>query len=93
MRWLIALETEQGLITPCRLMNIFRRKGLKIITLAMAAQPSGYSITATIESPEENADHVFNVLRRTEGVRHVIIDKKPPVAKKYKERGVAFAPP
>ena len=39
MQWLITLETEQDLIVTCRLMNVFRRKGLKITTLAMARGP------------------------------------------------------
>jgi len=34
MQWLITLDTEQDLIVTCRLMNAFRRKGLKITTLA-----------------------------------------------------------
>jgi acetolactate synthase regulatory subunit len=71
MQWLITLETEQDLIVTCRLINVFRRKGLKIVTLAMAARPSGFSMMAVLESPEAQVDHLFNFLRRMEGVQHV----------------------
>jgi hypothetical protein len=71
MQWLVTLETENDLISACRLMNIFRRKGLKITTLAMAGRPAGFSLMAVADSPEADADHIFNLLRRTEGVRHV----------------------
>ena len=71
MQWLITLETEQDLIVTCRLMNVFRRKGLKITTLAMAARPQGFSMMAVLNSPESDIDHLFNLLRRTEGVERV----------------------
>jgi acetolactate synthase regulatory subunit len=71
MQWLITLETEQDLIVTCRLMNVFRRKGLKITTLAMAARPNGFSMMAVLDSPESDIDHLFNFLRRTEGVERV----------------------
>lgn len=71
MQWLITLETEKDPIVTCRLMNVFRRKGLKIVTLAMTTRPSGHSMIAVVELPEADIDHVFNFLRRMEGVRHV----------------------
>ncbi len=71
MQWLIALETDDDPITTCRLMNIFRRKGLKLETLAMASQPAGYSLLALVEFSETELGHIFNYLRRTEGVEHV----------------------
>jgi len=71
MQWLITLETEQDLIVTCRLMNVFRRKGLKINTLAMAARPNGFSMMAVLNSPESDIDHLFNFLRRMEGVERV----------------------
>ncbi len=71
MQWLVTLETDKDLITACRLMNVFRRKGLEITTLAMAARPAGYSMMALVDSPESDVEHVFNFLRRTEGVQHV----------------------
>jgi acetolactate synthase regulatory subunit len=71
MQWLITLETEQDLIVTCRLMNVFRRKGLKVTTLAMVARPRGFSMMAVLDSPESAIDHLFNFLRRTEGVERV----------------------
>jgi acetolactate synthase small subunit len=71
MQWLITLETEQDLIVTCRLMNIFRRKGLKIVTLTMAARPNLFSMMAVLESPEADVEHIFNFLRRTAGVERV----------------------
>jgi hypothetical protein len=71
MQWLVTLETDNDLISTCRLMNIFRRKGLKIATLALAARPAGFSMMAVVDSPEAEVDHIYNFLRRTEGVQHV----------------------
>ncbi len=71
MQWLITLETEQDLIVTCRLMNVFRRKGLKVVTLALATRPEGSSMVAVLESPESDVDHIFNFLRRMEGVQRV----------------------
>jgi len=55
----------------CRLLNIFRRKGLKITTLAMADRPRGFSVMAVLNSPESDIEHLFNFLRRMEGVERV----------------------
>jgi acetolactate synthase regulatory subunit len=71
MQWLITLDTEQDMIVTCRLLNVFRRKGLKIATLAMATRPRGFSVMAVLDSPESDIDHLYNYLRRTEGVEHV----------------------
>ncbi len=71
MQCLIALETENDPISACRLMNIFRRKGLKLVTLAMAPKPEGFSLLAEVEFAESELGHIFNFLRRTEGVRQV----------------------
>jgi len=71
MQWLITLDTEQDLIVTCRLMNAFRRKGMKVATLAMAARPQGFSMMAVLDSPESDIDHLFNFLRRMEGVERV----------------------
>ena len=71
MQWLIKLETEQDLIVACRLMNVFRRKGMRITTLAMAARPNGFSVMAMLDSPEPDIDHLFNFLRQMEGVERV----------------------
>ena len=71
MQWLIALETNSDPITSCRLINIFRRKGVGIVTLAMASRPEGYSVITVAETAESEVDHIYNFLRRVEGVRHV----------------------
>jgi len=78
MQWLITLETEQDLIVTCRLMNVFRRKGLRIVTLAMATRPKGFSMMAVLESAEGDVDHIFNFLRRMEGVQHVTYYRHEP---------------
>jgi hypothetical protein len=71
MQWLITLETEQDLIVTCRLINVFRRKGLKIASLAMATRPFGFSMMAVLESPESDIEHLFHFLRGIEGVERV----------------------
>ena len=71
MKWLISLETDNDPIAACRLMNIFRRKGLKIAALTLAAQPASFSMMVLVEAPEADAEHIFNFLRRTDGVQGV----------------------
>ncbi len=71
MQWLVALETDNDPISTCRLMNIFRRKRVRIMTLALAAVPTGLSLMVVVETPEAEVEHIFNFLRRTEGVQHV----------------------
>ncbi len=71
MQWLMAIETNDEPISLCRLIGIFRRKGVKIATLAIAARSGGYSLVALVETLESEVEHIFNYLRRTEGVRHV----------------------
>ena len=78
MQWLLALETNDDPISTCRLMNIFRRKNVKIVTLAVAARPAGLSILALVETPEADVEHIFNFLRRTEGVQHVTYYRHEP---------------
>ncbi len=78
MQWLIALETNGDPITTCRLINIFRRKGVGILTLAMAARPQGFSIVTVAETPEPEVDHIYNFLRRVEGVLHVTYYRHEP---------------
>ena len=79
MQWLVALETNSDPITSCRLMNIFRRKGVGIITLAMAARPEGYSTIAVVETPEAVVEHIFNFLRGVQGVQHVTYYRHEPL--------------
>ena len=71
MQWLIALETNSDPITACRLINIFRRKGVGIVTLAMAVRPQGYSLITVAETAEADVDHIYNFIRRVEGIQHV----------------------
>jgi len=71
MQWLLTLETNNDMISVCRVMNIFRRKSLKITTLAMTARPAGFSLMGVVDSSEADVDYLFNFLRRTEGVQHV----------------------
>ena len=78
MQWLMALETNEDPITTCRLMNVFRRKGVKIATLALAARPGGYSLIALVETPEADVEHIFNYLRRIEGVHNVTYYRHEP---------------
>ena len=78
MQWLMTLEIEQDMIAVCRLVNIFRRKGLKLVTLAMASRPASFSVMAVADSPEGDVEHIFNYLRRTEGVQHVAYYRHEP---------------
>lgn len=78
MQWLIALETNSDPITSCRLINIFRRKGVGIVTLCMVARPQGYSLITVAESPESEVDHIYNFLRRVEGVQQVTYYRHAP---------------
>ena len=80
MQWLVTLETEHDMIAACRLMNIFRRKGMKIVTFALATRPAGFSIMAVVETLESQVEHLFNFLRRTEGVQHVSCYRHTPAA-------------
>jgi hypothetical protein len=71
MQWLLALETDNDPISICRLMNTFRRKNVKIVTLSLAATDSGFSLRALVETAESEVEHLYHFLRRTEGVEHV----------------------
>jgi acetolactate synthase regulatory subunit len=71
MQWLLTLECDRDPIVLCRLMNVFRRKGLEIENMALGAMPESYSLMAVVDSPEADVDHIFNFLRRTDGVMGV----------------------
>jgi len=81
MQWTLALEIDQDPITSCRLMNVFRRKGVKLSALAMAAGQGGFSLTAVVETPEGDVEHLFHFLRRMEGVRHATCYQHEPSSK------------
>jgi acetolactate synthase small subunit len=78
MQWLLTLESDRDPIVLCRLMNIFRRKGLEIETMALGARPESYSLMALVDSPESEVDHIFHFLRRTDGVRGVTFYQHEP---------------
>ncbi len=78
MKWLFALETEDDLIVLCRLMNTFRRKGVKPQTLAIQSSAGGYDVVVMLEAREHESEHHFHFLRRTEGVRHVTVYRENP---------------
>lgn len=78
MQWLMALEISDDPICTCRLINVFRRKGIRIVTLTMAARPAGFSLIALVETPEAEVEHIFNFLRRTEGVYNVTYYRHEP---------------
>jgi hypothetical protein len=71
MWWLVTLEMEKDLIAACRVMNVIRRKGLQVATLALVTRPWGFSLIAVVECPEDLVDHIFNFLRGMGGVHHV----------------------
>jgi len=71
MQWLLTLETEHDMIVTCRLMNVFRRKGVIISTLALATRPHGFSMMAVLEGSAPDIDHLFNFLRGLEGVERI----------------------
>ena len=80
MQWLVTLETDNDMIAACRLLNIFRRKEVKIGTFALATRPAGFSIMAVVETAETEVAHLFNYLRRTAGVQHVSCYRHTPAA-------------
>ena len=71
MQWLLALETDDDPISICRLMNVFRRKGVNLVTLSLAARARGFSVMALVETSETEVEHLFNFLRQSAGVEHV----------------------
>ena len=73
MKHLLTIETRGDLIVVCRLFNVLRRKGVRLLTLVMSLAAEGYTLMALIEVSEANAEHLYHFLRRTEGVLHVTI--------------------
>lgn len=80
MRWMMALETEKDPIAICRLMNIFRRKGVSILRLELESGASNFSLSALVETRDSDVPHLFHFLRRTEGVREVTCYRHEPSA-------------
>jgi acetolactate synthase small subunit len=78
MQCLITLETERDLVAVCRVMNVFRRKGLNLVALTLADRPAGFSFMAIVESADTEVDHIFNFLRRSGGVQHVTYYRHEP---------------
>lgn len=80
MKWLLALETEKDLIIACRLVNIFRRKGAKIDSLALVSGTENHCMMAVLETAEADIEHMFHFLRRMDGVQHVSYYRHEPSA-------------
>jgi acetolactate synthase small subunit len=80
VKWLLALETQKDLIVTCRLLNIFRRKGAQIDSLALAAGPEHAAMMVVLHTAEADAEHLFHFLRRMEGVEHVTYYRHEPSA-------------
>ncbi len=78
MQWLLTLESDRDPIVLCRLMNVFRRKGLEIETLALNAKPESYSLMAVVDSPQADVDHIYHFLRETSGVQGVACYRHEP---------------
>ena len=78
MQWLLTLESDRDAILLCRLMNIFRRKGLEIETMALTAKSESYSVMAVVDTPQADVDHIFNFLRSTDGVQGVTFYQHEP---------------
>jgi len=71
MQWLLALEADNDPISICRLMNVFRRKSVTLVTLSLAAAERGFSVIALVETPKAEVEPLFHFLRRSAGVEHV----------------------
>jgi hypothetical protein len=75
MQRLFTIDTEGDLVVVCRLVNIFRRKGAKLANLVVSSTPEGFHIAALVEVAENEFEHFFNFIRRTEGVGHVAAEE------------------
>ena len=71
MRWLIILEMDCDPIALCRLMDVFRRKGLKVASMATTSSAIKTSFVALVECDEALMEHMFHFLRRSAGIRKV----------------------
>ena len=71
MQWLIILEMDSDPIALCRLMDVFRRKGLKIASMTVASGSVKTSFVALVECDEAHMDHMFHFLRRSADIQKV----------------------
>lgn len=71
MKYLLTIEVQDDLIVVCRLLNVLRRKGVRLQALTMTLGNDGYALTTLSEMPDAEVDHLYHFLRRTEGVRQV----------------------
>jgi hypothetical protein len=79
MQRLLTIDTESELIVICRLVNIFRRKGVKLTKLVMSTTPEGFRVAVLLEAAETEIHHLFNFIRRTEGVSHLKMEENTSV--------------
>ena len=78
MQWLLTLDSDRDPIVLCRLMNNFRRKGVEIETMTLAAKAELYSCIAVVNTAQTDVDHLFHYIRRTEGVVNVSFYRHDP---------------
>jgi hypothetical protein len=71
MQQLFTIDTEGDLIVVCRLINVFRRKGVSLTKLAMSATQDGFRLAVLFEAKQSDIEHLFNFVRRTEGVNRL----------------------
>lgn len=71
MRVLFTIDAESDLIAFGRLVNTFRRKGIGLDRMTLASASEAFRIVVLFEAPEAEIEHIFNFVRRTEGVRRV----------------------
>lgn len=71
MQRLLTIDTEDDLIVTCRLINVFRRKGVRVKKLVMSSTLDGLRLVVLLDLAEGDFEHLFNFIRRTEGVSHL----------------------
>ncbi|MEE8257255.1 MAG: hypothetical protein V3R60_05135 [Acidobacteriota bacterium] len=71
MQWLISLEMDTDPIAFCRLTDVFRRKGVKLASLAATSGSVAMSFIALVECNEALMEHMFHFLRHSPGIRKV----------------------
>lgn len=71
MQWLIILEIDSDPIALCRLVDVFRRKGLKVTSMTATSSSVETSFVALVECDEPLMEHMFHFLRRSAGIQKV----------------------